>query len=255
MTVKGTHAGCPGQFFEQAGLPSADACDEQPDRYGRYLFDPSHLKVMVETAVHGGTYYEGYTFTAQDTGTIAKTTSGAIVMDAGATDADDGPAIQRDEPIIKVVAGKKYGMIARYKATNLTKAQYLIGLAEVLTAFHSTGVIVDEIVVGIGADATSIAADSDGCYMMASNAAADVQQTNIGTLTTNSESWVGFVVDGAKVMKGWLDGVWSANEEINQLPAAGSVLYPSVDILSEGTSQPVLTLTHMEFRWERDWTI
>lgn len=257
MTVKATYAGCPDEFFDQAGLPSADACDEQPDRFGRYVFNPSHIKVIVETAVHGGTYYEGYTFTqANSSGTLIKTTPGAVILDSASGTDDYGPAIQRDEPIITPVAGKKYGMLTRYKVDDhITTCQYLIGLAEVLTAFHAAGVIVDSLVIGIGHDVTSIAADSDGCFLMTSNGAADVTQTNIGTLTTAEESWVGFVADGAKDANGWLDGVWSPNIAIAQLPAAGSVLYPSVDCLSEGTSQPVLTLTHLEYRWERDWKI
>ncbi len=256
MTVKGTYAGSPDQFFDMAGLPSADACDNQPDRFGRYVFNPSDIKVIVETAVHGGTYYKGYTFTqANSSGTLAKTTPGAIVLDSGTATADYGAAIQRIEPIITVVDKMKYGMIARYKTTFLPLTQYLIGLAEVLTAFHGSGVIADSLIIGIGHDVTSIASDSDGCFLMASNGAADVQQTNIGTLTTATESWAGFVAEGAKKAEGWLDGVWSSNIARSQLPAAGSVLYPSVDCLSEGTSQPVLTLTHLEYRWERDWTI
>ena len=173
------------QFFEATGLPTIGQTDSHPDLYGRYVFDPSHIQEIVEVTTFGGTHYTGYTFTKASTGTLIKTTPEALILDSASASADQGPAIQRKEPIITVATGKKYGMLTRYKVTDtITKCQYLIGLAEVLTAFHGTGVIVDELIIGVG-----------------------------------------------------------------------SVLYPSIDCLSEGTNDPILEMTHLEYRWERDFTI
>lgn len=257
MTIKATQGFSPDQFWDQAFLPSADAVNEQPDRYGRYLFDPSDIQAHVEVATFGGTHYSGWTFTAASAGTLIKTTPRAMILDAASSTADQGPAVQRVEPILTVVAGKKYGMLTRFKVTDtITKCQYLIGLAEVLTAFHASGVIVDELVIGVGHDVTSIAVDDNGAFLMTSNAGADVEQNQIGEITEATELWAGFVADGATSAKGWINGVWDdVDIATDQLPAAGSVLYPSVDCLSEGTNDPILEVTHLEYRWEQDMTI
>ena len=257
MTIQGTYGPCPDQFWDQAGLPSADACNEKPDLFGRYLFDPSHIKAIVEVATFGGTHYTGYTFTQATTGTIAKTTPRAIVVDSASSTTDQGPFMQREEPILAVTAAKKYGMLARFKITDtFASNQYFIGLAEVLTALHGTGDFDTKNFIGFGHEATiTIAGDADGVWFVSSGSDATPSTSSIGTSVEDTEVWVGFVCTGATEARAWKDGVWSSSKVVTKLPDATTALYPSLDVLSEGTTDPILTLTHWEFRWEQDMTI
>ena len=234
-------------------LPSPEMCDESPETFRRKMFDPADIAWVAEVATFGGTHYDSVVVTAANTGTITLTTSGVLIVDSAGTAADYGVCVQTKQPWLTVAAGKKYGVLARYKVTDtLIGAQYFCGLAEIETALHASGVFASKDYVGFGADATTIASDSDGCFFCRDSANSGTEATtNIGTLVEDTYAWVGFVVTGAAEARVWLDGVWYATTLTTKLPAAATALYPTWDCLTEPTTtDPILSVSHFEARWE-----
>lgn len=255
MTIQGTYGLCPNQFWDQAGLPSADACNERPDQFKRKVLDPADIVWAAEVTTFGGTHFDSLVVTAATTGTITLTTPGVLLVDSAATAADLGVCVQTKNPWLAVTAGKKYGVLSCYKVTDtLIGAQYFNGLMEIVTATHGSGVFVSKDYVGYGADATTIASDSDGCFFVRDSADSGTEATtNIGTLVEDTYAWVGFVVDGISSARVWLNGVWYATTIATKMPAAATALYPTFACLCEPTtSDPILAVSHFEARWEVD---
>jgi hypothetical protein len=241
-------------FWNGAGLPSPAQCELHPDTYKRKVFDPADIAWVAEAATHGGTHYDSVVVTAATTGSIVLTTPGVLIVDSGATAADRGPCVQTKQPWLTVATGKKYGVLTRQKVTDfLIYSQYFNGLAELVTAMHSSGDFVTKNFIGFGHEDSTSAADGDGCYFCNSGSDAADVTTNIGTLVEDTYAWVGFVCTGASSCRVFLNGVWYASTLKTKLPDVGTVLYPTWDCLGElTTNDPILSVSHFEARWEEN---
>jgi hypothetical protein len=182
-----------------------------------------------------------YVATAATSGTAAVSTAfpGALILDAGATTANQGMQVQRAKSAYLPAAGKSiwFEALIQLTATTppVTRAQLFVGLAELDTTIFASGSQTTANHIGWRINTGGLLVTTFACNK------ATVEATRTGpTLVAATDIRLGFRYDGsADTITQYVNGV-ATGTAVATASVPKVVLYPSLACLSDGTDRPNL---------------
>lgn len=186
--------------------------------------------------------------TQATSGTIVQSDylTGSVLMDAGATTADQGIQRQSEGETILPAAGRIIRYEARVKPTNLSN-QFFIGLAVEDTTVIAAGENSTANHIGWELGATDIASDGTQLYGYAEKAGTRNVARGIASGVLTSGSWVnvGFRVIGTSKIEWIVNNVIVDETTITSSNIPVTEMTPTLVCQSEGTTQPTLEVDYI----------
>ncbi len=180
-----------------------------------------------------------WVLTQATTGSAAMSTtiSGALAIDAGAVTSGQGAQIQRVKAPFVPAAGKDIWFEATVQATNPTKLEGFIGLAEIDTTVIASAALSTANHLGWASAA------GDGALLRVAAKASVAVTATASTLVASTNLKLGFKVTGITSMDQWINGVLTGTAvATTSVPIVA--VYPTFVCQAHGTSQPVLSVLY-----------
>lgn len=194
----------------------------------------------------------GWTETQATSGTIAVDTDeayGAIILDAGATIADQGIQAQSSN-CCTIAAGNKVYFEARVKSANSAGLQMFLGLADDDTTVMASGANSTANHIGFECSAATQAATASSVDFVNEDAGTRSTDTAPHTFVDGTYVNLGFVVDGTDSITPYVDGV-AQTAITSNIPTAAMAL--TLLCQEEGGSvQPTLTIDWIRYAYVID---
>lgn len=170
---------------------------------------------------------------------------GLAECDSASGTADQGIQIQRHNASILPAANRKIWYEFRGKVIDLvTNAQLFMGLSELDTTIFAAGANTSANHVGFEANAVSIAANPGKLQFEGEKAGARAEVANVKTLAEDTFFKAGFYINGLTDVTIVVDGVINGTKIVTaNIPIVA--VAPTFACLSEGASDPILTLDWM----------
>jgi hypothetical protein len=168
---------------------------------------------------------------------MSTTITGALAIDAGAVTSGQGAQIQRVKAPIVPAAGKDIWFECTVQATNPTKLQTFIGLAEIDTTIIAGAALTTGTHIGWSS------VTSDGVLLRVAAKASAAVTATATTLAASTNVKLGFKVTGVTSIDQYINGVLTGTAVATaNVPIVA--LYPSFVCQAHGTSQPVLSVLY-----------
>jgi hypothetical protein len=198
--------------------------------------DPSYGHGVIERF---SPYRSGdYTVTQATAGTQTQYAAayGGVVLDSGATTANQGVNVQNKTPFLPQTNGVLVYETLGFFSANSTGPQFFCGLHEDDTTILTTsGALTSDELVGFHS--------ISGNTLLAKNqATGTIQSQAAGSLSTTAGTLIrlGFKIFRRSKIEFYVNGELLATTPTSQIPAS-AMLYPSVVCRSNGTTQPTFT--------------
>jgi len=196
---------------------------------------------------------DGWVATQATAGTVASVQAegGTIAVDCNSTTADQGMQIQSNIGLPAPAADKTTYFEARVKVEDsIANAQIFVGLAAADTTIFASGAVSASDFVGWVQDAADIAASASKLRCQSSSGT--VAESSTTDITNGTYIKLGFRLNGVSTMDVFVNGTLTEVVDISGTNVAPeTVLYPSFACLSEGTTDPILTVDWVKALGER----
>lgn len=208
-----------------------------------WLQDPSIGYHYFDDFLTFGASTGGYVVTNFTAGTavVGDGPGGTLIMDAGSSTADQGVQVQLKGESFTPAAGKDIWFETKLSMTFPTKIQLFAGIGEHDTTLFATGENSMANHIGFEMGATVQGGASAGkIQFYGEKVGTRGTVADVHTVVSATSVYVGFFVDGVTSATPYVNGVAATALATANVPTVDMCL--SLACLSEGTSQPVLTV-------------